>query len=356
MGCGSVITASTTLTADVADCTGDALTIGARGVTLDLGGFTVSSIDGVGIRSAGPDYVTIKNGTVQGATTGIAMSDAYRAAISNVDAVGGEGYDPARDTLIGVSLQRVERSAISDSSANGMDGLVMRDSHNNRVTRTTGSGGPDNDVQVRLVGSDNNTFSDNSFVGGGYENVVLTDSHDNTFDNNALSGSNGGPIMLVGSNRNRIRWNTTGSECCGIEIVNSADNLVQGNVGTGGPDTGISVWSSIRTTVVGNQVASIAVDGSARTTVRGNVLAPEWDDDGIFVAADSTRTELRGNVVTGFADDGIDVEAPGTILRGNTTNDNGDLGIEAVAGVIDRGGNQASGNGNPLQCVNVTCS
>ena len=34
VGCGSVITASTTLTADVADCTGDALTIGASGVTL----------------------------------------------------------------------------------------------------------------------------------------------------------------------------------------------------------------------------------------------------------------------------------------------------------------------------------
>ena len=301
------------------------------------------------------DYVTIKNGTVQGATTGIAMSDAYRAAISNVDAVGGESWANA-GTLIGVSLQRVERSAISDSSANGMDGLVMRDSHNNRVTRTTGLGGADNSVQVRLVGSDNNTFSDNSFIWAGYNNVVVTDSHDNTFDNNALSGSNGGSIMLVGSNRNRIRWNTTGSECCGIEIVNSADNLVQGNVGTGGPDSSISVWSSIRTTVVGNQVTSIAVDASARTTVRGNVVAPWWVTDGIFVAADSTRTELRGNVVTGFADDGIDVEAPGTILRGNTTNDNGDLGIEAVAGVIDRGGNQASGNGNPLQCVNVTCS
>jgi hypothetical protein len=34
---------------------------------------------------------------------------------------------------------------------------------------------------------------------------------------------------------------------------------------------------------------------------------------------------------------------------------NADLGIEAVPGVIDGGGNKASGNGNPLQCSNVFC-
>jgi hypothetical protein len=35
-------------------------------------------------------------------------------------------------------------------------------------------------------------------------------------------------------------------------------------------------------------------------------------------------------------------------------NHNGDLGIEAAPGA-DGGGNKASGNGNPLQCVNVVC-
>jgi hypothetical protein len=39
----------------------------------------------------------------------------------------------------------------------------------------------------------------------------------------------------------------------------------------------------------------------------------------------------------------------------NTANDNTDLGIEAVPGVIDGGGNKASGNGNPAQCLNVRC-
>jgi hypothetical protein len=42
-------------------------------------------------------------------------------------------------------------------------------------------------------------------------------------------------------------------------------------------------------------------------------------------------------------------------LTKNTANDNGDLGIEAVSGVIYGGENTASGNGNPLQCLNVVC-
>jgi hypothetical protein len=54
-------------------------------------------------------------------------------------------------------------------------------------------------------------------------------------------------------------------------------------------------------------------------------------------------------------DDGIDIEAPGTIVRGNVANFNGDLGIEAVAGVIDAGRNRAAGNGNALQCLDVVC-
>jgi hypothetical protein len=57
------------------------------------------------------------------------------------------------------------------------------------------------------------------------------------------------------------------------------------------------------------------------------------------------------------------VEGVGTGIRAfdsvtvsrNTANDNGNLGIEAEPTVIDGGGNRASGNGNPLQCVSVRC-
>ena len=60
-------------------------------------------------------------------------------------------------------------------------------------------------------------------------------------------------------------------------------------------------------------------------------------------------------MANGNTSDGIRIDAPGTRIARNTANNNRDLGINAVAGVIDGGGNRASGNGNPLQCVNVFC-
>jgi len=43
-------------------------------------------------------------------------------------------------------------------------------------------------------------------------------------------------------------------------------------------------------------------------------------------------------------------------LTKNLALQNGDLGIAAVRSVIDGGGNQASGNGDPRQCTNIACS
>ena len=45
---------------------------------------------------------------------------------------------------------------------------------------------------------------------------------------------------------------------------------------------------------------------------------------------------------------------PTTVTR-SIANRNRDLGIEAVPGIIDGGGNRATGNGNPAQCTNIDC-
>src|SRR5690349_11685462 len=65
--CGAVLTASTTLRANLT-CTGDGLVIGADGITLNLGGHTVrGSGTGAGIRIDTPrQNITVKNGTVSG--------------------------------------------------------------------------------------------------------------------------------------------------------------------------------------------------------------------------------------------------------------------------------------------------
>jgi hypothetical protein len=73
LGCGATVTQDVTLTADLLDCPGDGLVVGAAGITVDLNGHTVSGriISGgdpgqVGIdNSGGHDDVTIRNGTVR---------------------------------------------------------------------------------------------------------------------------------------------------------------------------------------------------------------------------------------------------------------------------------------------------
>jgi large repetitive protein len=78
--------------------------------------------------------------------------------------------------------------------------------------------------------------------------------------------------------------------------------------------------------------------------------------NGIFIASDNVGNVVRENLTNRNAGDGIHVDGPANTLTRNSANKNGDLGIEAVPGVIDGGGNHASGNGNPLQCLNVACS
>src|SRR5690606_28757168 len=65
--CGAVVTTTTTVTANLTDCPGDGLIIGAHNITLNLNGRTVDGVGlGVGIRNNGFDNVTIRNGAVTG--------------------------------------------------------------------------------------------------------------------------------------------------------------------------------------------------------------------------------------------------------------------------------------------------
>jgi hypothetical protein len=68
------------------------------------------------------------------------------------------------------------------------------------------------------------------------------------------------------------------------------------------------------------------------------------------------HTRLGGNRIRHSGDDGIEVESRRTKLSRNRAMRNADLGIEAVRGVIDGGGNKASGNGDPRQCTHVVCN
>jgi hypothetical protein len=74
--CGDTVTTNTTLHADLTDCPGNGLVIGADRVTLNLNGHAITgNLEGaVGIdNSAGHDGVTIMNGAVRNFTNGVLL-------------------------------------------------------------------------------------------------------------------------------------------------------------------------------------------------------------------------------------------------------------------------------------------
>ncbi|HET9443740.1 MAG TPA: right-handed parallel beta-helix repeat-containing protein [Acidimicrobiales bacterium] len=126
VGCGTVVTADTTLTADVGPCRGPGLVVGADGVVLDLGGHQVFGTgtvgEGAGILVSERTGVTVRNGTVRLFDGGVAV-------------VGGSGNTvtgiTARDN-IGVS----EGQASAPGAAYG-DGIAILSSTGNVVEGNT---------------------------------------------------------------------------------------------------------------------------------------------------------------------------------------------------------------------------
>jgi Right handed beta helix region len=176
----------------------------------------------------------------------------------------------------------------------------------------------------------------------------------------------------------------------GVWVVRSADDKIIGNRVSGSFDEGIFVnETSPRAVVQGNRIAfsgtrsgATWADGidarGAAVTVVANTVRHSHDDgidvggagsrvsgnnvassvhDGIDI--DSAGALVDGNLSVGNQDDGIGVgrEASAVTVRANATNSNADLGIQPSSGTaIDGGGNRASGNGDPRQCVRIVCA
>jgi parallel beta-helix repeat protein len=213
---------------------------------------------------------------------------------------------------------------------------------------------------------------------------LLSGSDRNTIDESDADGGiaihGGDGIRLQDdSNENRLTRNTVDAEGRGIAIWNSRQNLLKGNAASG--HSGNDLSGAERTVIVGNTFYggpsdALALSGSDDNLIRDNAVPSGYDgihvsggegnvirsnsvgpvaSDGIRIEVGSMETVIADNVASNNRDDGIDIAAAGALVRRNVANDNGDLGIEAVGSVIDGGGNRASGNGNPLQCLNVFC-
>jgi hypothetical protein len=330
VGCGAVLTSDTTLTADLLDCPGHGLVIGADGITVDLGGHVVAgSLDGSGIdNSAGHDDVTVRNGTVREFARGVHL-------------VGAD-----RNRILGLQLADMREAGIlvvGGGSGNRIEGNEIRDTSGGGGTAAIKVGTGPGTVRGTVIRRNTLRYNDNGVEVGAAATGTLVEA-------NTLVGNTGTGVRIAGD-RTVVRA-----------------NLIDSDWPRAFTDVGVLVEPGARATrVEANAIFRFAfagIDDSGRdTVVILNLLDGQLDPDtrvglfgGILVRPEARRALVQANVVLRTAGDGIRVDSPATTITGNVANDNFDYGIEAVPGVTDGGGNRASGNGNPAQCLGVVCA
>jgi hypothetical protein len=356
--CGSVLTRSTVLTHDLTGCPGNGLVIGADDVTLNLNGHTVAG-DGilqepcpgdepcdVGIdNSAGHARVRILGGSITDFATGVLVAGAQLNDLRHLLV--------ARSYFAGIVVADSSGTRLRSSTAayNGLTtdsgGIVLFTSRDSRIVRTwlLGNG----DAGLFAAESDNNFIAHNTVTDNIHAGIAL-DGRGNDVRRNRVA-RNGDGIIVTGDGNHVSRNHVTDAVGCsdggcgfGISLEGGTGNAVSGNVVLGADNVGIRVD---------------AYAGSAADTLIRNNLVRDAGVHGIAVDLDHvgpvTDTVVISNHALRADDDGIHIGSASTRLARNFATGNADLGIDAVAGVTDGGGNRATGNGNPLQCVNIRC-
>ena len=311
VSCGDVIAQDTTVDSDLVDCPGDGVVIGASGITLDLAGHMIDGTEASGsggVNNQGEhDGLTVTNGTIRDFGDSVRLWKQQGGAVSRLVTDHSIGLTDSSDI-------RIERNVIG-----GGIGLLT-ESDRVLIARNDVAGG------VILQG-----FPPFLSFGGFPDDVII--------DRNTIR-----PVMALfqAPNASVTRNEVLGSPSDGI----TAGIFIRGSFGSA--------------LVERNEVSgdTIGISLFATQAILRRNLVFENASDGILVQSgpfperrhviDRNRSERNG-------DDGIDVDITSATISHNFASFNGDLGIEALPGVIDGGGNKARGNGNPAQCLNVSC-
>lgn len=109
VGCGQVITESTTLGADIGPCANNGIIVGADNVFLDLNGHTIfgtpGSGDGAGVLVQDRHGVTVRRGTVTQFDGGVVILNGGTNTVTQIQAIhnvgASVGHPPAEGTDFG---------------------------------------------------------------------------------------------------------------------------------------------------------------------------------------------------------------------------------------------------------------
>jgi parallel beta-helix repeat protein len=302
VACGETITADTTLDSDLIDCPNHGIVIGADDITLDLNGHIVDG-DDVLVDSC-PKNEVCDVGVLNDGHNGVTIT-------------GGTVQEFAVGALLFSARRNVLRNLTTVDHV--FSGILLFEVARTNVRGSTASGnaGPDSGVGITLVESHNNRIVGNATFDNAELGIHLTLSNHNFVGKNRVRDNPEDGIILQGDG-NRIVGNRVVRNAITITIFTNPKRAV-GNV------------------VRRNQV---------RRAPRG----------GIAIDPAVEHTVVKRNHVFRAGGHGILIGNPTTKVTRNEARYNHRLGIKAVEGVIDGGGNRASGNGDPRQCVNISCN
>lgn len=339
--CGAVLTADTALRADLT-CPGDALTVAADGITVDLRGHTIrGSGTGTGITIIEHHSVRIRNGTVTGFATDVLVDTAQDVTLTRLT-LALAGSD-------GLRLRSVERARFETGTL--------------RSARLVTDGSVDIVIDHAHAESSPLIFIDS--FNPAVNHSVLTDSYVNfsEISDGALAASTltRSPVFIVLCARTAVRHNLIAAADPGVLLGATATaTQVTGNTFTGNT-IGVLLESPLVDLVDGSTVSHNVFRDNAAAGVLfdtpgiqsgGSVVIDhnQFVHNGFAAAG---RTDHLGNPVA----DGLHIAVPagGAIqVAHNITRRNARYGIFAVPGtVVDGGGNVSIAD--PLGCLGVVC-
>jgi hypothetical protein len=345
--CGQNVNHSLTVGNNIGPCPGDGLRVTASGITLNLGGHTITGNNGanhtgqeqVGIHLLGVSGVTVTSGTVQNFDAGVAVE-------------GGSG-----NTITSLIVRdNIQHDVImgTEDECNVGDGITASDSDNNRIqSNVVTNNGPYSGVSL-VEDSDNNVVSGNQVTNNNVSNISPITGETAPCgapfsrpyqdigiriegpgaDNNAVQGNNVANNMLDGITVHGYVCHPPGglpSQPNNGGNTISGNNVTQNGFGdpTGQQD-GIAILSQGPAGVVcvafGNSILSNVSTGNAR--------------HGIFVGGRGSHDNtINQNVVRNNVRDGIFLTGPSSAACGPNL-------VSPCPGAVNNTliGNQGTGN------------
>jgi len=221
--CGTTIIANLILDHDI-NCSGDGLVVGADGITIDGGNYTITG-NGAGLANgisnpSGFDDITIQNLNITNFGIGIYFSNTTGSIINRV-------ITNSNTSNGGIYLINSSSNTLTNNITNSnFIGIYLVSSSLNHLIGNTANS---NSFGFWLSSSDSSILENNTTNLNSTEGIFLIGTSLCTLENNTVNFNRTG-IWLSSSSSNTVRNNTINSNMTGILINNPSSNTITGNV------------------------------------------------------------------------------------------------------------------------------